>query len=100
MIPNYHGTLLLSATATSQSANLPLGGGDLLWLSNTGAGTAFVEVGQAGVVATIPAANVSGGFPILANMPPTPVRLRPTDTDIAYIATANLSLYPTRGHSS
>jgi len=98
MRANFNGTLLVSATTTTQNVALPSGGGSVLLVTNSGANTAYIELGSdSNMPAQMPTANVGGGVPILANQPPLRLTLRATDTCIAAISDGTSSLWVTRG---
>jgi len=96
--PNFTGTLLMTANASSQNAALPSGGGSLLRVENAGANIAYCELGSdASMPAIVPAAGVNGGFPVLPNQPAMTVRLRSGDTRVACISEGASKMLFTRG---
>ena len=97
--PNFNGTLLMSANATSQNVALPLGGGIFMRVVNAGANLAYIETSaDANGIAMVPTANAGGGFVVLANVP-TDIMLKAGDTRIAAISAGNSTLYFTRGNT-
>jgi len=96
--PNFTGTLLMTANASSQNAALPSGGGSLLRVENAGANIAYCELGSdANMQALVPTANSGGGFPVFANQPALTVRLRAGDTRVACVSEGNSKVLFTRG---
>ena len=97
--PNFNGTLLMSANATSQNVALPLGGGLFLRVHNAGANIAYIETSaDANGIAMVPTANAGGGIPVFANIPQD-IMMKAGDTRIAAISAGNSTLYFTRGNS-
>lgn len=96
--PNNNGTILMTANSSSQNVALPNGGGAYLRIVNAGANIAYCETtGDANLPALVPAANVSGGFPVFANQPALTVKLKAGDTNIACVSEGNSKMLFTRG---
>lgn len=96
--PNNGGTILMTANSSSQNVALPNGGGIMLSIVNAGANIAYCELtSDANLPALAPAANISGGFPVLANQPALIVQLKAGDTRIACVSEGNSKMLFTRG---
>lgn len=94
---NKSGTVALTANGVSQNAALPLCGGELVALYNTGPQMAFVEFSaDANLPTAVPSGATAGGFPIAANQPAEYVRLKEGDTRISYISAGNSALFVAR----
>ena len=97
-IPNKAGTIAMAANSAVQNSALPVGGGNVLRLINTGPGTAFIELSSdANLPVGVPSGATAGGFPVAANQPAAIVELRDNDTRISFISNSTATVYATRG---
>jgi hypothetical protein len=95
-------TIIVTGLVSAVQCNLP-GGGNAVRIVNRGAGDAFV-VPQSNAalnvpLATVPAANSPGGFPVLANAPAEVITLAPGVQSLSIICSANATLYVTPGQN-
>lgn len=95
--PHNYGTLAVTANATTQAVALPLGGGGLLRLVNSGPQPVFMALTSNANAPVVAPTSSGGGMPILANAPAEVFRIPDGTTHIALLSTGNSTVYVSRG---